>query len=157
MSVSSLHVWIPTNRYYDNGRPAGMDALNEIIEANRKGRDVGARLERENVEWCAWYVRKAMLEAGWRPLTRETALECIVYMRIVEPSRRRDVPNVYGGCAKYALDALTARHELGAGAIYDDSVRWLSTFNQKIAVDPDNPGIDLTIIRLNERSAGSHG
>ena len=150
MSAESLRVWIPTNRFYDNGKPAGMDALNEIIDANRRSKNMGARLEREDVEWCAWHIRKAMLEAGWASLTEKTACECIVYMRIVEPSRRRDVPNVYGGCAKYVLDACTARHELGTGAIYDDSVRWLSTFNQKIAVDPRKPGIDLTIIRLTD-------
>lgn len=146
-NAESLHVWIPTNRYYDNGNPAGMDGLNEIIDSNRRDKNMGARIEKENVEWCAWHIRQAMAHAGWKPLTKDTACECIVYMRIVEANRRRDVSNVYAGTAKYVLDACTARHALGVGAIYDDSVRWLSTFVQKIAVDPREPGIDLTIIR----------
>ena len=145
--AESPHVWIPTNRYYDSGDPAGMDGLNEIIDSNRRDKNMGARIEKENVEWCAWHIRQAMAKAGWQALTKETACECIVYMRIVEANRRRDVPNVYAGVAKYVLDACTSKHELGAGAIYDDSVRWLPTFNQKIAVDPRAPGVDLTIIR----------
>ena len=147
-SLKELHVWIPSNRSYDSGEPAGMDGLNEIIDANRRNKYVGARLEQEDVLWCAWYIRMAMVKAGWKPLDSATACECAVHMKIVEPNCRRDVPNVYAGTAKYTLDACTARHQSGSGAIYDDSVRWLKAFSQEIEVDPERPGIDLTITRL---------
>lgn len=145
-----LHVFVPTNRAYESernwGRPRGMDGLNEIVDSNRANRNKGARLERENVLHVARFVRAEMHRLGWKRMTSQTRRKCVVSMTIVEAHDRRDVPNVIGGVSKYALDALTATNPNGCGAIWDDKSRWLE-FHPDIRIDPDNPGIDISITR----------
>lgn len=146
-----LHIWIPTNRTYDDGSPKGMDGWNEILAANRKGKRVGARNERENVCWCAWYIKQAMLEWDWEPMRdKEKATRCHLVITFFEPNARRDVPNIYGQ-TKYAIDALTARHKYGAGAIYDDSQRWLHPkIDMRVVVHAEHVGISITVIPLED-------
>lgn len=146
-----LHIWIPTNRAYDDGSPKGMDGWNEILAANRKGKRVGARNERENVCWCAWYIKQAMLEWDWEPMRdKEKATRCHLVITFFEPNARRDVPNIYGQ-TKYAIDALTARHKYGAGAIYDDSQRWLHPkIDMRVVTHPEHVGISITVIPLED-------
>lgn len=95
-----LHVTIPTNRAYTSatnwGKPRGMDGLNEIIAQNRASKDYGAAKERENVMWCARFVRQAMRAAGYAPMSEGDRQRCHVYVTVIEPHDRRDVPNVYG-------------------------------------------------------------
>ena len=146
-----LRIWIPSNRKYDDGTPRGMDGWNELITENRKGIKAGSRIERENVCWCAWYIKQAMAEQGW-PAMREKAyaVRCKVYMRFIEPNSRRDVPNVYGQ-QKFALDALTARHRYGAGAIFDDSQRWLDgNVHMRVSVERERAGIEITVIPMED-------
>lgn len=146
-----LHVFIPTNRAYDSkrnwGKPKGMDALNEIIAQNRANRYLGASKERENVMWCARFIRQAMRAEGYAPMTAADRCKCHVYVTVVEAHDERDVPNVYGGVLKYACDALTARNKNGAGAIWDDNTKWM-VLTPKIRIDPTNPGIEITVIPL---------
>lgn len=146
-----LRVWIPTNRSYANRSPKGMDGWNEIVRQNRKGKDFAAKCERENVRWCAWYVKQAMLEQKWAPMRDEkTATPCVLHITIWEPNRRRDVPNIFG-VTKYAIDALTARHRYGAAAIYDDSQRWLHPqIEMKVKVDRQRVGIEVVVIPLKD-------
>ena len=145
-----LHVWIPSNRTYGDGRPKAMDGLNEIIDSNRADRHMGARIERENVEWCAFFIIRAMRRQKWAPMrTKDTATPAKVYITFVEANRKRDVPNIYGGGLKYALDALTRIQggKFGSAAIYDDSVAWLKECVPSIRVDKKKPGIEITVIR----------
>lgn len=154
MSRHALHVWIPTNNRYkssrNRGRPAPVDGLNEIISSNRTHKYVGASRERQNVVHCAWHIRQAMAKQGYRRMTHEDRCRAMVYMTIVEPHDRRDVPNVVGGATKYALDALTATNDHGAGAIWDDNTKWLKKFVPSIRIDADRPGIEITVIPLEE-------
>lgn len=147
-----LHVTIPTNRAYTSetnwGKPKGMDGLNEIISQNRASKDYGAAKERENVMWCARFVRQAMRAAGYAAMTKADRCRCHVYVTIIEPNDLRDVPNVYGGVLKYALDALTARNKHGVGAIYDDNTKWMPKLVPSIHIDPGRPGIEITVIPL---------
>lgn len=149
----TLHVTIPTNRAYDSkrnwGKPKGMDGLNELIEQNRTNKYYGASKERENVMWCARFVRQAMRVAGYAPMTRADRCRCHVLITVVEVHGERDVPNVYGGVFKYACDALTARNKYGAGAIWDDNSNWM-VLTPKIRIDPSNPGIEIIVIPLEE-------
>ena len=145
-----LHIWIPTNKRYANHKPAPMDGLNELINGNRSNRNEGARRERENVEHCAWFIKQAMAKQRYRPMTYTDRCRAMVYMTIVEPHGRRDVSNVIGGVSKYALDALTARNERGVGAIWDDNTTWLKKFSPTIRIDPENPGIEITVIPVEE-------
>ncbi len=147
-----LRVSIPTNRAYESarnwGKPKGMDALNEIIDSNRANRHKGARLEKENLLHCARFIRSAMAQAGYAPMTEEDRCKCHVYVTVIEPHDRRDVPNVYGGVLKYALDALTARNPDGCGAIWDDNTRWMPKLVPRIRIDHDHPGIEMVVIPL---------
>ena len=154
MSRPVLHVWIPTNNTYRSkrnfGKPAPVDGLNEIIKSNRTNRFAGADRERENVTHCAWHVRAAMTKQRYWRMTVTDRCRAIVRMTVVEPHDRRDVPNVIGGAAKYVLDALTATNGNGAGAIWDDDSRWLAQFVPSIRIDPENPGIEVTVIPLED-------
>lgn len=149
-----LHVTIPTNRAYDSernwGKPRGMDGLNELISQNRTNKYFGADKERENVMWCARFVRQAMRAAGYVPMTSANRQRCHVYVTVIEPHDQRDVPNVYGGVLKYALDALTTRNKHGAGAIWDDNTRWMPKLVPSIRIDPRNVGLEITVIPLEE-------
>lgn len=150
----SLHVTIPTNRAYDSernwGKPRGMDGLNELISQNRTNKYFGADKERENVMWCARFVRQAMRAAGYAPMTSANRQRCHVYVTVIEPHDQRDVPNVYGGVLKYALDALTTRNKHGSGAIWDDNTRWMPKLVPSIRIDPRNVGLEITVIPLEE-------
>ena len=60
--------------------------------------------------------------------------------------------NIHGG-AKYALDALTMRHKFGAGAIYDDSQRWLPAVEYRIECVGKQfrePGLKIEVNTLEE-------
>lgn len=141
-----LTIFIPSNRTAASGKPAPMDGLNEIIADNRTSLFVGSRIEKENVQWCAWHIRAAMSKAKYREMTEDDRQACDVYICVHEVNRRRDVSNVYGGVFKYVLDALTARHKSGAGAIWDDNSRWLRYLTPSIVIDPENPGVEITVI-----------
>ena len=147
-----LRVWIPTNRYDKDGRPTHMDGWNEIIAAYRSNRHKGSTREIDNVEYVAYYVRDAMQSQHWQAMRdKKSAVRCHVHLLFVEKDRRRDIGNVHGG-AKYALDALTFRHPYGAGAILDDSQRWLHNVTYEVAVDKNEPGIRITVRALEPRS-----
>lgn len=154
MSISQeLRVWIPSNRTYKDGSPKAMDGLNEIISDNRAHRNKGARVERENVEWCSWYILQAMNQQLWRPMkTRDLACPVRIVVTFVEANNKRDVANIIGGGLKYLLDALSRPrgNKGGASAIYDDSPRWLQSVLPIITVNPCKPGIDLTVFRVEE-------
>lgn len=154
--MRELHVWIPSNRHYDDGRPRAMDGLNEIIDANRTGYQVGAALEKADVEWCYYFITRAMRDQRWpRMSDKASAAPCEACITFVEVDRRRDVSNIIGGGCKYVLDALSRprydRHgkitKIGAAAIYDDSVRWLTDCKTSVRVDKKKPGIEITVYR----------
>ena len=149
-----LHITIPTNRAYTSernwGKPAPMDGLNEIIRQNRTNKYVAAEAERDNLLHCARFIRAAMHKAGYAPMTKADRQRCQVYVTVIEPHDQRDVPNVFGGVLKYALDALTARNENGVGAIWDDNTKWMPRMVPSIRIDPKNVGIEITIIPLED-------
>lgn len=84
-----------------------------------------------------------MRQASWTP--PET--HCFVYVTFIERDRRRDIPNVYGGL-KWVLDGLSrprgSKYD-GAGAIVDDSQKWL-TVVPMVAIDRQNPGVYIKIV-----------
>ena len=88
-----------------------------------------------NAEASAIY---AMRAGHWEcPKTRS-----VVTLTFVEPHDRRDPDNVFGG-AKFILDGITkpiGRKTFGAGAIEDDSQRWIDLSFGPIVVDRDRAG-----------------
>lgn len=148
----TLCVWVPTNRRGRDGLPTHMDGWNEIVAAYKRSRHAGSKRELANVEHVASYVLEAMQMQRWpRMSSKLRAMPCRVALLFVERDRRRDIGNVHGG-AKYALDALTWRHPRGAGAIHDDSQKWLEDVAYAVTVDPKNPGL-LIKVRMCEARA----
>lgn len=155
-----LRVWVPTNRTDSKGRFTHMDGWNELLHAYETSRPIGNRRMRQNIRYVASFVALAMKLQRWAPMRdKTTATPCIVRLTFVERDRRRDVGNIHGG-AKYALDALTARHEHGAAAIYDDSQRWLPDVRYRIATtgpEYKEPGLLIEIARKREKPNEEEG
>lgn len=150
MASDCLHIWVPTNRVDRRGRYTHMDGWNEIKSAFESGRNVGSNLIREDVKRVATWTLLAMRRYGWEPMDATNASPCAVRITFVERDHKRDVGNIHGG-AKYALDGLTARHKYGAGAIYDDSQRWLPRVEYEIdyvGKEYTEPGMAITVQRL---------
>ena len=127
-----------------------MDGWNEIRSAYECSRYKGASRIKEDVQHVALYTRLAMRRYGWQPMSKSFAVPVKVTLTFVERDKRRDVPNIHGG-AKYATDAITARHKDGAGAIYDDSQRWMPEVVYEIAYVGDGfiePGLQITIEQI---------
>lgn len=91
--------------------PFRLPGLNELVEANRRNRHIGAKLKRETDEMIQWTIRAARL----KPVT----LPCIVNIIFEEPSLRRDHDNVESA-RKFVLDALVKE-----GILKGDSPRYV--------------------------------
>lgn len=118
--MPSLEFFVKSNRKGKSG-PLPLDGLNELIAAERAG--YGPSLKRKNGRHAQRACAEAMAEQGWETPDGR----CRVTLTFVEPHRGRDPDNVYGG-AKFILDGITmprGRKEHGAGAIVDDSQKWI--------------------------------
>lgn len=138
-----LEFFVPSNRLDSKGKRTHVDGWNEYIKAVNRSRIIGAALERENVKLIADYAALAMRRASWTP--PET--RCLVYVTFIERDKRRDIPNVYGGL-KWVLDGLSrprGSKRVGAGAIVDDSQKWLTVIPM-VAIDRQNPGVHIKIV-----------
>lgn len=146
----TLRIWIPSNRVNPQMRLTHMDGWNEIKKAFENRREIGSKLICDDVQHCAQHIRLAMLRAHWLPMDKYSARPCKVTLRFVERDHRRDLGNIHGG-SKYALDALTVRHRYGAGAIYDDSQKWLKEVIYDVAYvgeGYDEPGLEIIVTTL---------
>jgi len=139
--VRVLEFFVPTNKRNKDGSQAPLDGLNELVAAERA--HYGPALKRKNgmnAEASAIY---AMRAEHWEcPKTRS-----VVTLTFVEPHDRRDPDNVFGG-AKFILDGIIkprGRKLYGAGAIEDDSQKWIDLRYGEIEVDPDNVGCRVRI------------
>lgn len=141
--MAALEFFVPTNRYDGKGRRTHLDGLNELIAAHNRGRKPAARLKRQNGRNAEGHCLAAMREAGWQmPMGK-----CIVTITFVEVDRRRDPDNIFGG-AKFLLDGITlprGQKEYGAGAIVDDSQRFVSLRLPDPVVDRHHPGAWIRI------------
>lgn len=138
-----LEFFVPSNRLDAYGARTHVDGWNEYIKAVNKSRFVGNALERENVKLVADYATLAMRQASWIPPETHS----LVYVTFVERDRRRDIPNIYGGL-KWVLDGLSRPRGskcVGAGAIVDDSQKWLTVIPM-VAIDRQNPGVHIKIV-----------
>lgn len=156
MDAKRLRIWIPSNRVYEEGpnkgKPKAMDGFNELIDSNRSDKYKGARIEKENVEWCAWYVKKSMRQQHWQPVyIAKGAKKVRVAIRFVEANGRRDYSNIIAG-SKYVLDALTRPRggKPGAAAIYDDSPKWIVDTQFAVDINPKRPGIEVIVEEVTE-------
>lgn len=148
-----MKFFIPSNRVTSGGKPAPLDGLNELVRSERVGYQYGNRLKRENGENAMCFCLAAMRKSGWRrPKGR-----CLVTLTFVEPSRRRDPDNIFGG-AKFILDGITrprGRRKFGAGAIEDDSQRCMELRFGPILVDKKSPGCWVEIEEIEDEEKDS--
>lgn len=141
--MACLEFFVPANRYDGKGRRTHLDGLNELIAAHNKGRKAAARVKRQNGRNAEVHCLAAMRAAGWR--TPEG--RCTVTLTFVEVDRRRDPDNIYGG-AKFLLDGITlprGQKRYGAGAIVDDSQRYVRLQFPDPVVDRSHPGAWIRI------------
>lgn len=141
--MRQLEFFVPSNRLSPKGERTHVDGWNEYIKAVNTSRYVGAARERENVHYVAAYAALAMRQADWTP-PETHSLVCVTF---IERDRRRDIPNIYGGL-KWVLDGLSrprGSKSAGAGAIVDDSQKWL-TVVPMVAIDRQNPGVHIKIV-----------
>lgn len=143
-----LRFFVRSNKRTKSGRPAPLDGLNELVASERGGWKTGNRVKRKNGLNAEASCMVAMAESGWECPT----CRCVVTITFVETSRRRDPDNVYGG-AKFILDGITkprGRRSYGAGAIEDDSQKWIELRFGPIMVDREDPGCWVEIETLEE-------
>lgn len=134
--MAVLEFFIPTNKTTKSGRPAPLDGTNELVAAERA--KYGPALKRKNGMHAEASCIYAMRASGWECPTGK----CTVTLTFVEPHDRRDPDNVYGG-AKFILDGITKKkggRTYGAGAIEDDSGKWIDLRFGPILVDRERPG-----------------
>lgn len=131
-----LEFFIPSNRTTKAGNPAPLDGMNDLVSAERGG--WGNALKRRNGIHAQDSCLYAMRAARWEcPKTKS-----VVTLTFVEVSRSRDPDNIIGG-AKFILDGITkprGKKRFGAGAIEDDSQKWIDLRFGDILVDKENAG-----------------
>ena len=146
--MPSLTFFVPTNRRNKKGGPAPLDGLNELVNAERISTHVGNSLKRRNGLNAQASCLYAMKEQGWEC----PRCKCRVTLTFHEPSTRRDPDNIYGG-AKFILDGIIkqrGKKRFGAGAIEDDSQRWIELCFGGIVVDKENVGCEVVIETMEE-------
>lgn len=139
--MAVLEFFVPSNNTDQKGNPAPLDGTGELIDAERGG--WGNALKRRNGKNAEASCIYAMRAAKWECPT----VRCRVTLTFVETSRRRDPDNIFGG-AKFILDGITqprGKRRFGAGAIYDDSQKWIDLQYGPILIDKGNPGCKVRI------------
>lgn len=136
-----MRFFVPSNRTTRTGKPKGFDGFNEIVNANRINRHVGAKQERENIEHVMWYAQAAKSKHKFKPIEGRAH----VHIDFVEPNERRDPSNVLGA-TKFILDALTKPRagKPGVGLIQDDSFKYCA-LTTSVHVEKGTAGAWVTI------------
>ena len=139
--MSELYFFVPSPRWDRRGRPLAMDGLNEIIARERGNLHAAAKAKRAATAYVSYIAKRAAHEQHWHTPDGR----CHVTLTFVEINHRRDPDNVFAG-AKYVLDGLTARADLGAGVIMDDSQACI-TLACALAdeTDKEHPGVWVRI------------
>lgn len=116
-------------RFTIYGRLHGM---NDIIEACRKNRYVGAKEKREQQAICL----RAIREYWVRPVQ---SYPVTVTIEWVEPNSRRDPDNI-SAAKKFIFDALQ-----DAGVLRNDSMKEVGEIRENFTVDAASPRVRVTI------------
>jgi hypothetical protein len=144
--MATLEFFVPSNNHDKRGNPAPLDGLNELVSAERGG--WGNALKKRNGKNAEASCVYEMRAKGWKcPDVR-----CKVTLTFVETSKKRDPDNIYGG-SKFILDGIIkpkGRKLFGAGAIADDSQKWIDLEFGPILVDKARPGCKVRIETIGE-------
>ncbi len=123
--------------------PGRLPGLNDIIEAAKKGKgkyQPYALMKEEHTTQIAWLAKKL-------PRYEKVALIITWY----EPNARRDPDNIMAG-QKFILDGLVA-----AGAIPNDSQKYIQGIVHRFRVDKRNPRVEVEIIDTEKASGEFEG
>ena len=138
---NELCFFVPSPRRDSRGHPLAMDGLNEIIARERGNLHAAAKAKHEATAYVSYIAARAAHEQHWH--TPEG--RCHVTLTFVEINHRRDPDNVFAG-AKCVLDGLTARADLGAGVIMDDSQACITLVCALAdTTDKERPGVWVRI------------
>ena len=118
--------------------PGILPGLNDLIDAERKHRQQGAKLKRQ--------AEMVVIAAAAHSLGRWKA-KGPVYMvyRWYEPNRRRDKDNISGFGRKVIQDALVK-----AGRLANDGWKDIEGFEDHFAVDAEQPRIEVEIQEVDD-------
>ena len=111
-----------------------LPGLNELIDAERRHRQAGAKLKRDAERIVRMYIRQQF--RGDKPKTPVT-----LYYYYYEPNRRRDLDNIAGFAHKVIQDSLVKE-----GILANDGWEHIKGFFDSFSVDKQFPRIEVEIV-----------
>ncbi len=108
--------------------PGELPSLNDIIDADRKNRFVGAKLKRQAMDAVAPYLPRAKL-------TTPVAVD----IHFCSKNARKDPDNIAAGATKIIFDAMQR-----AGILENDGQKQIAELHYTFSVDAKNPYIAAT-------------
>lgn len=112
--------------------PGRLPGLNEIVEAARSGKYVGAQQKKDTETLIMWYIRAQLHDIK---ITRPVKLTHFWY----EPSKRRDKDNIVAG-KKFIWDSLVR-----SGVLKNDGWKEIEDFRDYVLVDEVDPRVVVEI------------
>lgn len=111
-----------------------LPGLNDLIDAERRHRQQGAKLKREAEKIVRAYIRQQL--RGYHPKTPVT-----LYYYYYEPNKRRDKDNISAFAHKVIQDSLVKE-----GIIDNDGWDYVKDFFDRFYVDKTFPRIEVEIV-----------
>ena len=111
-----------------------LPGLNELIDAERRHRQAGAKLKRDAERIVRMYIRQQL--RGYKPKTPVT-----LYYYYYEPNRRRDLDNIAGFAHKVIQDSLVKEDILA-----NDGWNHIKGFFDSFNIDNKFPRIEVEIV-----------
>ena len=105
-----------------------LPSLNEYIDANRRNRQIGARMKREVEDVIGYYIMAARRRGTIRPIDEPVS----IHIEWHEKTKRRDVDNIQSS-QKFILDALQK-----SGIIANDNRKHVQQVYHKIIDDTED-------------------
>ncbi len=108
--------------------PGELPSLNQIIDADRCNRFVGAKLKRQAMNTVVPYLPRT-------PLSTPVAVD----IHFCSKNARRDPDNIAAGATKIIFDAMQR-----AGILENDGQKQIAELHYTFSIDPKNPHICAT-------------
>ena len=126
-----------SNYFVYEGR---LPSMNELIAANRKHAQAGAKLKRDWQEGVCWQISFALNRGTLKAVSKP----CIVHFEYREKTQKRDLDNVAGFAHKIILDSLVQMKIL-----QNDTQRYVRGFTDRF-YKADKDEIIVEIEELDE-------
>lgn len=118
-----------------------LTSLNDYIDAERRHRQVAAKIKHQETHQVAWQIKKQKV----RPIT-----EFPVHITYVWYSKdaKKDIDNV-SFSKKFINDGMVL-----AGIIPNDGRKQIASFSEEFLVDKENPRVEVNISTIDDRNGG---